>query len=427
MFGAGLILCPRFSPAQSVRSDSFDAATPGAAPKTKKSGTLSFQPRSLWFHGIPVGQTSYLPVSVTNTGTSQLTVRRLDLGNPRFGVQRLMLPLRLNPGQSAKFRVSFGPQSQGSIDAQLALISNGNRIGNLPLHGAAAAPPVLNPVPARLDFSPVGIGGTRTLSEKLINRGKTSVTVREANLSPAASGFTISKLHLPITLPAGYSVTFDVSFSPKSSGAHSASLSVLAAGRRLSIPLQGTAGDGGTLTISPRTLNFGNVGVGTSKNQPAALVVTGSQVTVTAATVNSSEFALSGLSFPLTIKPGHSAPFVATFAPQSGGAASADFSFRSNAADRTATEALSGTGTVGSTYSVKLSWQASTSKVAGYNIYRSNKSGNGYQRLNNTLDRLTTFSDKDLPADSTFYYVTTAVDSAGKESGYSNQVVVKLP
>jgi hypothetical protein len=83
--------------------------------------------------------------------------------------------------------------------------------------------------------------------------------------------------------------------------------------------------------------------------------------------------------------------------------------------------------TAGPTHSVALSWNASTSAVVGYNVYRSIVSGNQYGRVNSALIGVLSFTDSGLPGGSTYYYVTTAVDASGNESTFSNQVTANIP
>jgi len=80
-----------------------------------------------------------------------------------------------------------------------------------------------------------------------------------------------------------------------------------------------------------------------------------------------------------------------------------------------------------STHSVQLTWQASTSNVVGYNMYRSTIDGGPYVRINATLITLLTYTDSSVASSTTYYYVTTAVDPAGVESKYSNQASAKIP
>jgi hypothetical protein len=80
-------------------------------------------------------------------------------------------------------------------------------------------------------------------------------------------------------------------------------------------------------------------------------------------------------------------------------------------------------------HAVTLTWVASTSpNVAGYNVYRVTTSGGPYTtRVNSTLVPRTTYADTLVQAGQTYYYVVTAVDTSGNESGYSNQTTAAIP
>ena len=84
--------------------------------------------------------------------------------------------------------------------------------------------------------------------------------------------------------------------------------------------------------------------------------------------------------------------------------------------------------TVASQPLVSLAWTASTSLgVIGYNTYRSNTSGGPYTMLNSNLIPIANYNDQTVHRGFTYYYVTTAVDSHGLESAYSNQAVAAVP
>jgi ABC-type oligopeptide transport system substrate-binding subunit len=85
------------------------------------------------------------------------------------------------------------------------------------------------------------------------------------------------------------------------------------------------------------------------------------------------------------------------------------------------------TGTVQQAHSVALSWNASTSAVIGYNVYRSTLSGTGYTRMNSALLAVLAYTDTTVQSGTTYYYVTTAVDSTGIESAYSNEAKAIIP
>ena len=79
------------------------------------------------------------------------------------------------------------------------------------------------------------------------------------------------------------------------------------------------------------------------------------------------------------------------------------------------------------THSVALTWNASTSTVSGYNVYRSIVSGSSYVRINSSLDAVLSFTDTTVQNGITYYYVTTAVDASNNESAFSNEVPAAIP
>lgn len=182
----------------------------------------------------------------------------------------------------------------------------------------------------------------------------------------------------------------------------------------------------GTLSANPASLSFGDVMVGSSASLKASLKATGAPVTVSAVTSPSTEFTVSGISFPAVLDTGQSLPFTVKFAPQSSGVASATLSFTSNAANSPATQPLEGTGTPTPQHSVDLSWNASRSAgIVGYNVYRG--TGGPYSRINVSLETSTSYTDTPVSAGTTYYYVVTAVNDQEMESGYSARVKAVVP
>src|SRR5437879_5655514 len=78
------------------------------------------------------------------------------------------------------------------------------------------------------------------------------------------------------------------------------------------------------------------------------------------------------------------------------------------------------------THSATLNWDASTSAVVGYNVYRATQAGGPYTRLNSSLIEPTSYTDSTVQADQTYFYVVTAVDANGVESVASNEIQVAV-
>lgn len=276
-----------------------------------------------------------------------------------------------------------------------------------------------------IDFGTVSVGHSGSQNETLTNVTQNTLTIYQT--STTGSGFASSGLTPPITLTAGQSYTFAVTFSPVSSGAVTGSLQVISRNGKntFSIPLSGTGASAGALGVTPASENFGNVTVGSSGTLASTLTASGASVTISGATSTNAEFSLSGITFPLTLSPGASATFNVIFSPGTSGATTGVLTFNSSA--NAASQTLAGTGVSAPQHSVNLSWDASTSVVNGYNVYRGTKSGGPYSKVNLSLDALTSYVDLSVVAGSSYYYVTTAVDSGGKESSYSNEVSAVIP
>ena len=183
----------------------------------------------------------------------------------------------------------------------------------------------------------------------------------------------------------------------------------------------------GTLTISPTSFSFGNVTVGTTSSKTATFTASTAAVTISAATTTNQEFTLSGLTLPATIAAGKSVSVGVNFKPTSSGSTSATFTLTSNATNPSSTFAATGTGVATKQHTVGLTWTSSTSTVVGYNVYRGTATGGPYAKMNGGAIVTTSFSDSTVTSGSTYYYVTTAVNSSGTESIKSNEVRAVIP
>ncbi|MGA8150076.1 MAG: choice-of-anchor D domain-containing protein [Terriglobales bacterium] len=383
---------------------------------------LTAVPSDLHFGKVIIGQTKILNITLTNSGSSAVTVKSVT-NAPAFTVSSSSLPLKIAAGHSAQIPITFAPSSLGQTVTAVALASNAsNNPLNIPVRGAGVAQWSLTASPATLAFGSVRTGVTSTLPVVLTNSGASTITISQDEAK--GPGFSFTGLTLPLSLAPGHSFTFSATFTPQSTGPVSGAVWISNPKNTVvKILLTGTGKAAGQLTLTPTSINFGNVVDGTSAAQTGTLTASGASVTISSASSSNSEFSLSGLSFPLKLAAGQSVSFTATFAPQTTGSASANLAFSSNATSA-ATATLAGSGIP--PYSVSLSWDASTSEVAGYNVYRGGKTGGPYTKVF-TMDLNTSYTDGTVASGNTYYYVTTAVSSAGQESGYSNQVKAVIP
>jgi hypothetical protein len=395
------------------------------------AGSLSANPSSLNFGSVLVGNKQTLPETLTNSGGTTITVTQVNPTGSGFSVSGLSLPLTLGAGQSQSFSVTFAPTSASSSSGILAIVNTGtNPTVNVALTGNGLAPGSLTAQPSSLSFGNVQVGNNQKLSETLTNSGGVNVNISQATIS--GTGFSMSGLNPPLVLTPGQQYTFSVTFTPPAAGNDSGGVSIVsdASNPNLNIPLSGTGTPipPGQLSVSPTTMNFGDVVVGTNSGQSGTLTASGGAVTVTSGKVTGAAFVLSGISFPVTIPSGQHVQFTITFTPPGTGITTGSISFGSNASNSPTVESLTGNGTPPPQHTVNLSWTASTSQnVTGYNIYRGTKSGGPYSKINPVLNASTVYSDSSVVDGTTYYYVTTAVDSNNQESTYSNQASAAIP
>jgi hypothetical protein len=410
------------------------------------SAQLAVNPSSVNFSNVQVGSGATQPLVLGNSGQSTVTVFQATVAGSGFSLSGPTLPVQLPAGQKAVFSVSFTPTSSGTVSGRLSLMSSTTTIHDrsgkhnsttgttttVSLVGSSAALPTVSPTPGplvanpgSLIFASVQVGSSQTQYATVTNPGSSSVTIAQAAI--AGTGFSFSGVALPLTLAAGQSLTFRVTFTPVSAGSASGNISISsdASIPTLTMSLTGTGAAQGQLAVTPASADFGTVAVGTPQIQRATLTASGSSVTISSASVTSPEFSLGGIALPLTLAPGRSIAFTLTFTPQISGRASATVSFASNAANSVA-ENLTGTGAVPPQHSVNLSWNVGSGTVA-YNVYRGNLSGGPYTKINTVLNATTTYNDGSVLAGQAYYYVTTAVDSSGAQSGYSNEIQAVIP
>lgn len=323
--------------------------------------------------------------------------------------------------------LSGTPTTAGSYPFSVTVQGKGGHRSTAKYTVAISAAPAgtLSANPASLVFGNVQQGNSASLWEALTNTGGSPVTISQVNVSGV--GFSFSGLTLPITLTPAQSVSFTATFTPAAAGASSGTLAVVsdATDSPLNVALSGTGTSPGVLSVSPATLSFGNVTVGSSASLAGSLAASGTSVTVSSASTNNGQFALVGLALPVTIAAGQVVSFTVTFSPSSAGAAASTLTFNSNASNSPTIQSLTGTGQAPVSHSVGLSWSVAPGAVS-YNVYRKLVTDSNYARLG-SADATATYTDSTVASGQTYDYVVTSVDAEQQESAYSNIAQVTIP
>jgi Abnormal spindle-like microcephaly-assoc'd, ASPM-SPD-2-Hydin/Immunoglobulin domain len=184
----------------------------------------------------------------------------------------------------------------------------------------------------------------------------------------------------------------------------------------------------GPLSISMPSVNFANVNVGSNISLQVQLSNSGSaSVTFLSVAISGPGFGCSGISTGQFLPAGQTAIMTVNFSPAATGNVTGSISITSSAINSPTIIALSGSGVQIVSHTADLTWSASTSDVAGYNIYQSAVSGGPYTLLNASPVSTVQYLDPSVQAGQTYYYVVTAVDLNGVESTYSNEAEAVVP
>jgi len=391
---------------------------------------ISVTPGALNFGSLTVKTSASHTVTLSNTGTATLSISQANITGSGFGMSGLVAPATVAAGASVNFTVSFQPTSTGAVSGSISITSNANpsplTIG-LTGTGVAASSPAISVTPASVGFGNLTVKTSATQTVKLSNTGTADLTISQANIT--GTGFGMSGLTVPMTVAAGASMNFTVSFQPTTTGAASGSIAIMsnAGNSPLSIPMTGT-GVAAILTLSasPASIAFGNVTVGTTATQNDQLTNTGNaQVDIATVSVTGAGFSVTGGSNTI-LAPNQSVAVTVRFNPQAAGSASGNLAVLSNAPALSIS--LSGTGTAPVQHSVSLAWDPSPStNVVTYVVYRRTGTTGSFVKVGSTSDTVTTFTDSTVQGNQTYFYEVTCIDSNNLESNVDGPVSATTP
>jgi len=258
--------------------------------------------------------------------------------------------------ETATVRESTIQVNDGNLNIEFLHVFQNPKVSAIEILGEIAGAPVLSASPTPIDFGQVDEGvesapETVTLS----NVGAVTLQVSGVQITGATGGTFATNALASYSIPPASSVNFDVTLTPDSVGVRNASLEIASndSSSPAIIPLtgEGLAVGGPQFTVSPSSVAFGSIDVGSSTSSTTISITNDDTVshTLESISVNGAhvgDFLLSGLpSFPLALGAGQSATADVSFAPSATGARSAQLDFSIDSGAFAESAALSGTGT----------------------------------------------------------------------------------
>ncbi|PYX46698.1 MAG: hypothetical protein DMG83_06835 [Acidobacteria bacterium] len=190
------------------------------------AGSLSPSNSTLNFGNVQLGSGKSMSLALTNAGTSAaVQISQVTASGPGFTVTGVTLPVNLEVGQSVTLSVDFKPTSAGSTSGNVSIVNTATKSNiSVGLSGAGLASGQLAVSPASVNFSSVTVGGSQNQTGTL-TAGSSSITVSSASWN--GTGFSLGGISFPVTIPAGQSVPFRVTFAPQTTGAVNGTVSFL--------------------------------------------------------------------------------------------------------------------------------------------------------------------------------------------------------
>jgi len=288
----------------------------------------------------------------------------------------------------------------------------------------ASPPPTTTPAasvsPSSLTFASQTVGATSAAQTVTLNNtGNAALTLSGIALTGTNAGDFALTSGCGSSVAAGTTCTLSVTFKPTASGTRSAAITLTdnASGGSQSVSLSGTGASAATatLSLSSTSLAFGNQPIATTSSTQtitltntgtAALNITGLSVTG----ANSSDYNET-TACGSSIAAGANCTIAVMFTPSAAGTRTAALSIADNATGSPQAVSLSGSGT----HDVIVTWTASpTAGVALYNVHRGT-TPNGWSStpINSTPINGTSYTDQNVTAGTTYYYIVMDATSEG--------------
>ncbi|MGA8306309.1 MAG: choice-of-anchor D domain-containing protein [Candidatus Acidiferrales bacterium] len=217
--------------------------------------SISAVPTGAAFGNVPVGSTNSQTFTVTNHGTSTISVSSEAVSGTGFSMSGLADSAQIAAGKSSTFNVAFKPAKTGTItgSASINFSASGKTVPlTVSLSGnGVTATGALQVSPTAINFGDVLVGHSGSLSLKVTNTGNSALTTSRGTIS--GSGFSMIGGLAGLTLQPGQSDSVTVVFEPAVTGSASGTISIQAGLTTTSVALSGS---GTAQTSSPHSVSL---------------------------------------------------------------------------------------------------------------------------------------------------------------------------
>jgi len=350
------------------------ANVPGGQATASLSGTglapaaITLTPTALTFTGDTLLGTASAPMTIllTNTGGVS-TPLQTPVMTGDFAASNNTCGTSLAANAACGIAITFTPTASGTRNGSFAITDTaGTQTATLSGTGAAAATDTLSA--ALLAFAAQTVGTTSAAQTvNVTNSGDLSLQLT----SVAATGDFTAVSNCGAFLIAHTTCAISVAYVPRSTGAAAGMLSIADLNRTQTVALSGTGLAPAGVSLTPFTLDFGNVGLGHASAEETVTLTNngGSPLTIGSMAI-SGDYSVVGNNCPTILAASNACTLMIRFAPTGSGLRTGTLTVADNAASSPQTVPLSGTG-VEFSFAVNSSTSQTVSTLggtAGYSI-----------------------------------------------------------
>jgi hypothetical protein len=329
-------------------TDSVGTQTAALTGTGMSAATDTLSPLALSFASQQYGTVSApQTVTLTNAGDQALTLISAGIASGNFTLAN-NCGASLAGHSSCTFAVEFVPATGGTLTGTLT-VSDASRTQSVSLTGVGVAPPLPGLSPEAVSFPATVVGqASAAQTVTVTNTGGGSLIVS----SVAVTGdFTDTESCTRVSLAAGASCAVQVVFSPTASGARTGTLTLLGnmPGGQATAALSGVGAMPAAIVLTPSSLSFGTVTLGSSANpvQNIAVSNTGGVAATLQTPAVTGDFAITANTCGASLAASTGCTVAIGFTPTAAGMRTGVFSIADSVGTQTAT--LAGTGAAAAT------------------------------------------------------------------------------
>jgi Abnormal spindle-like microcephaly-assoc'd, ASPM-SPD-2-Hydin/Immunoglobulin domain/Immunoglobulin I-set domain len=345
---------------------SSSASVPLTANSLSTQPQLSVSPTSVNFGKVTTGTTATSGVTLTNSGSANLTISMLSLTGSTFGISGITTPKTIGAGQSATLNVTYSPTAANNDTGNISITSNDpvNPTTNIALSGTGSLTAVAPTITTQPASQTVTAGQAATFA--VAASGTATLTYQWQKNGANISGANAASYTTPATATTDSGSTFRavVSNTAGSVTSAAATLTVNAAAVAPTITTQPasqtvTAGQAATFTVAASgtaTLTYqwqkngANISGATAASYTTPTTATTDSGSTFRAVVSNTAGSVTSAAATLTVNAAAVAPTITT-QPTS----------QTVTAGQTATFTVAASGTATLTYQ----WQKNGANISG--------------------------------------------------------------